>query len=148
MPIQARSAAYWTTTTLTALFPCVLGGAVNLFRPEAAVQGMAALGYPAYVLTIIGAWKVLGGIAMIAPRLPRLKEWAYAGLAFDLTGAAFSHAAVGDAAGKVVTPLLLLAIAMVSWALRPADRRLGAAPLELPPAGSRATFARSEPSGA
>jgi hypothetical protein len=79
---------------------------------------MAALGYPGYFVTILGMWKVLGGLAILAPRLARLKEWAYAGIAFDLTGAAFSHAAMGDPVAKVIVPLVLLGFAAASSALR------------------------------
>ncbi len=75
-------------------------------------------------MLILGVWKVLGGVAVLIPRFPKLKEWAYAGMLFDLTGAAASHAAVGDPLAKVVTPLLLLGIVMASWALRPEGRRL------------------------
>src|SRR5882672_12966923 len=69
-----------------------------------------------------GAWKVLSVPALLAPRLPRLKEWAYAGIFFDLTGAAASHAFSGDPPGRIATPLLLLLIAAMSWALRPSSR--------------------------
>ena len=124
--MNARSAGYWTTTTLIAL-AFLSGGAAYLFRAEIPLRGMADLGYPAYFVIILGAWKVLGGLAILAPRLPLLKEWAYAGIAFDLTGAAFSHLAVGQPAVKAIVPLVLLAIAAASWALRPASRRLGAA---------------------
>lgn len=85
---------------------------------------MVSPSYPVYFVTLIGAWKVLGGLAILAPRLPRLKEWAYAGIAFDLTGATFSHVAVGNPAAKAIVPLVLLAIAATSWALRPPSRRL------------------------
>jgi DoxX-like protein len=127
--MNARSAGYWTTTTLIAL-AFLSGGAAYLVRADVPLRGMAELGYPAYFVMLLGAWKVLGGLALLAPRLPLLKEWAYAGIAFDLTGAAFSHAAVGDPAVKVIVPLVLLGIAAASWALRPASRRLGAAPGE------------------
>lgn len=132
--MNIRSAGYWTTTTLIAL-AFLSGGAAYLVRADVPLRGMAELGYPAYFVTILGAWKVLGGLAILAPRLPRLKEWAYAGIAFDLTGAAFSHAAVGDPLVKVIVPLVLLGIAAASWALRPESRRLGAAPGE--PASAR-----------
>ena len=120
--MNARNVSYWTTTILIAL-AFLSGGAAYLFRADVPLRGMAELGYPAYFVTILGAWKVLGGLAILAPRLPLLKEWAYAGIAFDLTGAAFSHAAVGDPVVKVIVPLVLLAIAAVSWALRPASRK-------------------------
>lgn len=123
---RAISAGYWTTTILIAL-AFLTGGAAYLVRANAPVQGIAALGYPAYFVTVLGTWKVLGGLAILAPRLPRLKEWAYAGIAFDLTGAAFSHAARGDPILKVIVPLVLLGIAAASWALRPASRMLGGA---------------------
>src|SRR5512139_2014559 len=124
-----RTAAYWTTTALTA-FAFLSGGATWLSRADFAMAGIAELGYPAYFATLLGAWKVLGGLAILAPRLPRAKEWAYAGIAFDLTGAAFSHAAVGHPAAKAIVPLVILGIAAGSWALRPASRRLGSAPAE------------------
>jgi hypothetical protein len=76
---------------------------------------------------MIGAWKILGGIAVLAPRFPRLKEWAYAGIFFDLSGAAISHAVTGDPATNVVVPLVLVAIGFASWTLRPASRKLAAA---------------------
>lgn len=122
--MNARNAVYWTTTTLIAL-AFLSGGAAYLSRAGFALQGMAELGYPVYFVTVLGVWKVLGGLALLAPRLPLLKEWAYAGIAFDLTGAACSHAAVGHPAVKVIVPLVLLGIAAASWALRPASRRLG-----------------------
>ena len=128
--MNARAAGYWTTTTLVAL-AFLTGGAAYLARADEPVRGMAALGYPAYFVTILGAWKLLGGLALLAPRLPRLKEWAYAGIAFDLTGAAFSHAAVAHPAAKVIAPLVVLGIAAGSWALRPASRRLGGGPDEM-----------------
>src|SRR5512139_2237307 len=127
--MNARAAGYWTTTTLVAL-AFLTGGAAYLARAEEPLRGMAALGYPAYFVTLLGTWKLLGGLALLAPRLPRLKEWAYAGIAFDLTGAAFSHAAVGHPAAKAIVPLVILGIAAGSWALRPASRRLGGGPDE------------------
>lgn len=121
-----RTAAYWTTTALTA-FAFLSGGATWLSRADFAMAGIAELGYPAYFATLLGAWKALGGLAILAPRLPRAKEWAYAGIAFDLTGAAFSHAAAGHGAAKALAPLVVLGVAAASWALRPASRRLDGA---------------------
>jgi hypothetical protein len=121
--MKTRGIAYWVTTGLTA-FVFLSGGAADLARPSSVMEGMTHLGYPAYFVTILGVWKILGGIAVLAPRLPRLKEWAYAGMFFDLTGASASHAAVGDPVGKIVTPLIILAIVMASWALRPESRKL------------------------
>jgi uncharacterized membrane protein YphA (DoxX/SURF4 family) len=74
---------------------------------------MAHLGYPAYFLTILGTWKILGALAIVAPRLPRLKEWAYAGMVFDATSAAISRAVMGDGAVKVIAPLVVAVLVSV-----------------------------------
>jgi hypothetical protein len=121
--MRTRIIAYWTATVLIAL-ALLSGGAASVARAEPNVRGMAELGYPAYLLLVLGAWKLLGAAALLAPRLPLVKEWAYAGIAFDLSGAAASHAAIGHPLAKVAVPAVLLAIAFCSWALRPASRRL------------------------
>ncbi len=108
-------------------FVFALGGSWTPIHAPPVIATVKALGCPAYVATILGVWKLLGAVTLLAPRLPRLKEWAYAGIVFDLSGAAFSHASAGDAANKVVIPLVLLAIAFASWALRPESRKLSSA---------------------
>jgi hypothetical protein len=113
--------AYWVTTGLIAA-AFLAAGAAELASAPGAVAATRALGYPAYFLTILGVWKVLSAPALLAPRLPRLKEWAYAGIFFDLTGAAASHVFSRDPPGKIATPLVLLIIAAASWALRPPTR--------------------------
>ena len=82
------------------------------------------LGYPVYFLTIIGTWKILGSIAILLPKLRLVKEWAYAGFFFLMTGAVFSHFAVGDTAIEYFGPILLLLLTFLSWYFRPADRKL------------------------
>ncbi|MGK3962652.1 DoxX family protein [Sorangium sp. So ce118] len=124
---KARTIGYWIATGLLGL-AFAAGGLADLAGSPQVLEGMAHLGYPPYFATILGLWKVLGAMALLAPRFPRLKEWAYAGILFDLTGAAASHAAVGDAAGQVMTPLVLVTVAAASWALRPESRRLASAP--------------------
>lgn len=124
---MARRIAYWVTTGLIA-FVFLASGAVNIARPGFALEAMARLGYPAYFVLFLGVWKVLGGIAVLLPGLPRLKEWAYAGMFFDLTGAAVSHAAAQDPAGAAVFPLVFAGLVMASWALRPEGRRLRGGP--------------------
>jgi uncharacterized membrane protein YphA (DoxX/SURF4 family) len=122
-PPRGRTIAYWVTTVLI-VFVLGAGGVGDLLRPPQVVELITHLGYPAYVCVILGVWKVLAVIALLAPRTPRLKEWAYAGIVFDFTGAAASHIAVSDSAGDVVSPIILTLIAAASWALRPASRRL------------------------
>ncbi len=124
--MKSQAIAYWSSTALLAA-AFVLGGAIDASASPPVVAFLAHLGYPAYFATLIGVWKVLGGVAELAPGLPRLKEWAYAGIFFDLTGAAVSHAASGDGASKVMTPLVLVGIGFASWLLRPQSRRLSAA---------------------
>ncbi len=127
--MKPQAIVYWVSTALIAA-AFVLGGAIDATARPPAVAFLAHLGYPAYFATLIGVWKVLGGVAVLAPRLPRLKEWAYAGIFFDLTGAAVSHAASGDGASRIVTPLVLVGIGCASWLLRPQSRRLGATLVE------------------
>ena len=115
---RARKVLYWATTALTGLGFAGLGVA-NLVHAPALIQGLAHLGYPAYFATILGIWKVLGAVAILAPGMPRVKEWAYAGMFFTLTGAAFSHASSGDPVGNIAAPLVLLALVIVSSAMRP-----------------------------
>jgi hypothetical protein len=124
--MNRKTIAYWTVTGLFS-FAMLGGGVADLLGTEEMLQGFAHLGYPAYLLTLLGLWKIAGVAAITAPGLGRLKEWAYAGFAFNLTGAAVSHLAVGDGAGQLVAPLALLALGTASWWLRPASRQLGAA---------------------
>jgi hypothetical protein len=122
--MKTKVIGYWATTALLAL-AMLSGGAAELARRPENVEGMVHLGYPVYFITIIGFWKVLGGMALLAPRVPLLKEWAYAGIVFNMTGAAASHVACGDAAWHVVVTGLLAVLAVASWALRPQSRTLG-----------------------
>jgi hypothetical protein len=137
---KARSTGYWITTSLVSL-NLLVAGTIYLAGAEAVLGAFAELGYPRYLVALLGACKVLAGLALLAPRLPRLKEWAYAGIAFNLMGAAVSHAAVGHPPTKVIAPLVVLTIAVASWTLRPAGRRLdaraGALPERLEPSAAR-----------
>jgi uncharacterized membrane protein YphA (DoxX/SURF4 family) len=136
--MKAMRIGYWVTTGLT-VFAFASGGVMDTLRGTDVAVGMAHLGYPLYFAAILGVWKLLGALAVAVPRFPRLKEWAYAGMVFDLTGAAVSHAASGDPVGKIMTPLLILIIVLASWVLRPEGRRLGTLGLEAPtPSGKRA----------
>lgn len=88
------------------------------------VFGIIDLGYPVYFLTIIGIWKLLAVIALLVPKFPLIKEWAYAGIVFLLTGAIYSHIAVGHAATELIPSGLLLALTILSWWFRPANRKI------------------------
>jgi uncharacterized membrane protein YphA (DoxX/SURF4 family) len=120
---KIKNIAYWTTTILGPT-SFVIGGVIGLTGGDQVASSLNHLGYPAYFAALLGAWKLLGAIVLTVPGLPRLKEWAYAGFVFDLTAAAFSHAAVGDRAGDIIGPLVFLGLVLASWALRPDSRRL------------------------
>jgi uncharacterized membrane protein YphA (DoxX/SURF4 family) len=119
---RVRRITYWTATVLVA-FELGPGGLGAIARPTPLVEGMRHLGYPVYFCVILGVWKVLGAVALLWPRYPRLKEWAYAGAIFNLTGAIASHLAVRDSASQLISPVLFTLFALVSWALRPPARR-------------------------
>lgn len=120
---KSKLIAYWITTILgPASF--VIGGSLFLMHGEQPLTVLNHLGYPSYLLTILGVWKILGAIAIVIPRFPRLKEWAYAGFFFDLSGAAASHAFSGDGAIEIISPLIFLILVIASWALRPPSRKL------------------------
>src|SRR5688572_20722795 len=104
---------YWISTIWLAL-GMLSTGIVQLIKPEAEVSKITQLGYPVYFLTILGIWKILGVAAVLAPNFPRLKEWAYAGFFFAMSGAAFSHIAAG-AINEIFPSLLLLILTVVSW---------------------------------
>jgi uncharacterized membrane protein YphA (DoxX/SURF4 family) len=99
-------------------------GIVQILKPEEEVVKITHLGYPVYFLTILGIWKILGVAAVLIPQFPRLKEWAYAGFFFAMSGAAISHIALGDAMNEIFPSLLLLFLTVVSWYFRPADRKI------------------------
>jgi hypothetical protein len=120
---RLRTIAYWAATLLIAAEFGVGGVADTLHLPPF-FEALLQLGYPAYFGVILGVWKVLGAMAVLAPRLPRLKEWAYAGMIFTLTGAVASALAMGGGAGDVALPLAFTGLVAVSWSLRPPSRRL------------------------
>lgn len=113
---------YWIATVWLAL-GMLSTGIVQLLKTKEEVAMMVKLGYPAYVLTILGVWKILGVAAVLIPKFPVLKEWAYAGFFFAMSGAVFSHLAIGDPAMEFFGPALLLVLTFVSWYFRPAERK-------------------------
>jgi hypothetical protein len=114
---------YWIATVWLAL-GMVSTGIVQLIKMKEEVDMMTHLGYPIYFLTILGTWKMLGVVAVLIPKFPLLKEWAYAGFFFAMSGAIFSHIASGDGAKDFFGPGLLLVLTVVSWYFRPADRKV------------------------
>ena len=123
--MKGKMIAYWITTGIVVLL-MFSGGVMQVMRRPDAVVGIVRLGYPAYFVVVLGVWKVLGSMALVAPKMPLLKEWAYAGIVFDLTGAAISHAMMASSVGNVVGPLIFAGLAIASWALRPDTRRIHA----------------------
>jgi len=113
---------YWIATAWLSL-GMLSTGFVQLIKQKEEVAMMTRLGYPSYFLTIIAIWKFLGVIAVLIPKYPLLKEWAYAGFFFAMTGAIFSHLACGDSNKEFFGPTLLLFLTIISWYFRPADRK-------------------------
>ena len=121
---------YWIATAWLSL-GMVSTGLVQLFKAKGdgspapgGIEAMIHLGFPGYFLTILGIWKILGAVTVLLPRFALLKEWAYAGFFFVLSGAILSHLAVADAAKDLFPSLLLLILTGISWYFRPADRKL------------------------
>jgi len=117
---------YWITTLWLALGMVSTGGG-QLFKMNGGQGGadmIAHLGYPLSLLLLLGVWKILGVVAVLIPKNPLLKEWAYAGFFFAMTGAMFSHLAVGDSVTAIFPSLLLLVLTFLSWYFRPAERKI------------------------
>ena len=118
----AARVAYGVTTGV--LVFCMTGGIFELLGVKATIDGITRLGYPSYIIPALGVGKVLAILAILWPGLPRLKEWAYAGIFFNMMGALVSHVAHGDGAWIIVVNVAIAAITLASWALRPPSRRL------------------------
>lgn len=118
-----RRVLYWLATAAAALLFAVPGTALLVGVPHFTVE-MARLGYPSYFLVLFGLLKIIGALTILAPGLPRLKEWAYAGMVFDALFAAYSRGALGDPLPQIILPLVIGAVVLTSWALRPVTRKL------------------------
>jgi uncharacterized membrane protein len=125
--LNAKLVAYWI---VTGLFCAVVGfsGVAHFTHQDSMVEAMTHLGYPLYFMSIIGLAKMLGVVAALVPAQPLLKEWAYAGLCFNLAGATASHAFSGDPLSHTVRPALILCLCVASYLLRPESRRLPSSP--------------------
>ncbi len=117
---------YWTATLWLALGMVSTGAGqlIKMKNGQGGLDMMTHLGYPIYFLTILGVWKILGTAAVLIPKFPLLKEWAYAGFFFAMTGAIFSHLASGDSLSSILPALLLLILTALSWYFRPAVRKI------------------------
>ena len=122
MMTKRNKIIYWIATIWLAL-GMLSTGLVQLSNAEAEVRNLTQLGYPVYFLTILGVWKILGVVAILIPRFPVIKEWAYAGFFFAMSGATFSRIASGGSVKDLIPSLLLLCLTVVSWYFRPADRK-------------------------
>ena len=120
---KAGKIIYWIATIWLAL-GMVSTGIVQLLKMKDEAGMFTRLGYPLYLLTILAIWKFLGVVTVLLPKFPILKEWAYAGFFFVMSGALFSHFAVGDSAKEFFGPSLLIILTIISWYSRPADRRI------------------------
>ena len=114
---------YWISTIWLAS-GMLASGLQQIFHAKAFVDMLDHLGYPLYFLYILGVWKILGVVAILVPHFKQVKEWAYAGFFLAMSGAVFSHIALGDPIVEVVPSLVLLTLTLVSWYFRPADRKM------------------------
>lgn len=114
---------YWIVTIFLAM-GMTAGGVQQMFQIGGYNKIVTDLGYPLYLLTILGVWKILGVIAILIPKFPLLKEWAYAGFFFAMSGAFISHLAVGQPFTEAIPPLILLLATVLSWYFRPSDRKI------------------------
>ncbi|MBK6685851.1 MAG: DoxX family protein [Deltaproteobacteria bacterium] len=142
--MKLRNLDYWIPTAIFSL-GMVGGGLANLSQSPEVVANLGRLGYPPLLGSILGAWKLAGVVALLAPGLVRLKEWAYAGYFFLLTGAFVSHVAADDPAGQTMPSVVLLTFLLISWARRPAQRVLGE--LKLPGTATHSAPATARAAG-
>ncbi|MGD2035169.1 MAG: DoxX family protein [Bacteroidales bacterium] len=114
---------YWIATIWFAV-AMVASGIQQIFTIGGFVEIMKRLGFPSYFSIVLGVWKIAGVVAILIPKFPLLKEWAYAGFFFVMSGAIFSHLAVADEAVELFAPTFLLILTVLSWYFRPIDRKL------------------------
>ncbi len=120
---KTKKITYWISTLWLAL-GMLSSGIVQILNVKEDVEFIIRLGYPVYFLTILGIWKILGVAAVLIPKFPLLKEWAYAGFFFVMSGAVYSHIAAGNSANEIFPPALLLTLTVASWYFRPVTRKI------------------------
>jgi hypothetical protein len=114
---------YWIITGILS-FCIFFGGLTQALQLKQTIEGFKPLGYPIYFISLIGIWKMLGVIAILIPKFKLLKEWAYAGIFFTMTGAVISHIASNDIKAQIIAPIFLAVFTVLSWYLRPANRKI------------------------
>lgn len=119
--MKLKSTIYWISTIVVALIYTVTG-VLNLLGNDHISTDILHLGFPDYIMAILGFWKLMAAITILIPKTVRLKEWAYAGMLFDLSGAAFSRMSIGDPAHTILVPLIIMVLVVISWASRPESR--------------------------
>ncbi|QTE23272.1 DoxX family protein [Polaribacter cellanae] len=122
MSSKSKKIIYWVVTIFLS-FGMLAGGIQQLLQIGGYVEIIEDLGYPKYLLSILGVWKILGVIAILIPKFPLLKEWAYAGFFFTMSGAMVSHFAVGQSITDALPSLVLLLVTVLSWYFRPESRK-------------------------
>jgi uncharacterized membrane protein len=120
---KTNKTIYWIATILLSL-GMLSGGIAQILKVQQNVDGTVHLGYPIYLMSILGVWKILGVIAILIPKFKLLKEWAYAGFFFAMTGAVISHIIVGDTLLQFLAPFIFVILTIISWYLRPTDRKI------------------------
>lgn len=120
---NSRKIIYWASTILLS-FGMLASGLSQLFHVKEMDELITHVGYPLYFMYIIGTWKILGVIAILIPKQKLLKEWAYAGFFFLMTGALISHLIIGDSGKAILGPLFQTIFIVLSWYFRPVDRKI------------------------
>ncbi|XRE43964.1 hypothetical protein ACIVBQ_002168 [Tenacibaculum discolor] len=121
--MRVKNITYWMLTIFLSI-GMLAGGIQQMLQIGGYNDIVKTLGYPLYVLSILGVWKILGVIVILAPKLTLLKEWAYAGFFFAMSGAVISHVSVGQNFIEEMPALILLVIVVLSWCLRPDSRKI------------------------
>lgn len=120
---KTKKITYWVSTTFLS-FGMLAGGIQQMLQTGGYNEIVTQLGYPLYLLSILGTWKILGVIAILIPKKPLLKEWAYAGFFFVMSGATISHLAIGQAITEALPSIILLLVTITSWYFRPHNRKV------------------------
>ncbi|MGJ1448871.1 DoxX family protein [Sphingobacterium spiritivorum] len=120
---RLRKVLYWIATGLLAA-GMLSGGLAQLSGAQKSAEGIAHLGYPVYLMYILGFWKIAGVIAILIPGFKLLKEWAYAGFFFAMSGATLSHIAAGDTFSQALASFIFILLILISWYFRPAERKI------------------------